>query len=148
MGRVYALLADLAPLILAHQGDGTMVAIRPSLPGAWDDRPVPQNLVVGDFVFHVTLKPSPDNKAVVPSGLIIQLGPEEFLVAGTGLDITFSPRGDKGAVAGIDTLAEGWFSGGVWKTTRLLNGDESNQGREIMLPIDGFGMQRITLYRY
>jgi hypothetical protein len=31
---------------------------------------------------------------------------------------------------------------------RLLNGDEAHQGRQLPIPLDRFGSQRLRLYRY
>jgi len=56
--------------------------------------------------------------------LIIELGPDEFVVAGSGFKVNFrqleGPRRD----AQILTLEEGTFEGERWVSARRLNGDE------------------------
>ena len=78
-------------------------------------------------------------------GLIIQLGADEFLVAGRGLTVTFAVAG---ATAGIESIWEGRYENGRWVRGRLLNGDENHQGRHLRIPLDDFGIQRVRLYRY
>jgi hypothetical protein len=77
--------------------------------------------------------------------LIIRLGADEYLVAGKGLIVTFSTEG---ATAGIESIWEGTFADGRWVSGRLLNGDESHQGRHLRIPEGRFGIQRVRLYRY
>ena len=55
-------------------------------------------------------------------GLILALNTDAFLVAGTGLTITFRPRRPDGGIAGIERTEEGYF--------------------------DEVGIQRLSLYRY
>jgi hypothetical protein len=81
-------------------------------------------------------------------GLIIQLGPDEYLVAGTGMVITFGVNGDQKAVAGIDSIWEGSFVNGAWIPGRNMNGDDDNQGRYLRLPSEQFAIRRVRLYRY
>jgi len=81
------------------------------------------------------------------SGLIIMLSKDEFLVAGSGLIVTFAPRSGN-AVAGIASLDEGVFADGKWVPGRRLNGDQSHQGRHLHLPGNIFGIQKARLYLY
>jgi hypothetical protein len=59
--------------------------------------------------------------------------------------VTFSA--DEGIV-GIESIREGVYENGVWHPGRLLNGDQSHQGRHLRLPPDACGVQRVRLYRY
>ena len=91
----------------------------------------------------------PDRKGSPPrfGGLIIMLSKDEFLVAGSGLIVTFAPRSGN-AVAGIASLDEGVFADGKWVPGRRLNGDQSHQGRHLHLPGNIFGIQKARLYLY
>ncbi|GGD12638.1 hypothetical protein GCM10011342_21770 [Aquisalinus flavus] len=80
-------------------------------------------------------------------GLIIQTGPEEFIVAGKGMTLTFPDRAD-GTLTGIESVQEGRLVGEEWQGGRWLNGDQTHQGRHIRLPPDDFSIQRIRLYSY
>jgi beta-galactosidase GanA len=150
LARAYAALRGLAPLILAHQGRGTMVGVRPpvSFTGEVDDSA--RSLPLGDYVLNVSFRDpwvTAQNTAE-HGGLIIALAPDEFLVAGTGLTITFAPRGPGAPSAGILSVQEGRFEGGRWIGGRWLNGDEDHQGRHLRLPTGEFGIQRVRLYRF
>ena len=150
LGGAYDVLRQLTPLVLEHQGDDSMVGVRPpvSFDGVVDD--MPQSFRLGDYTLHVAFKgtspePAPQRKVEAHGGLIIRLGPDEYLVAGQGLIVTFSTEG---ATAGIESIREGSFVDGRWVPGRLLNGDESHQGRHLRIPEGKFGIQRVRLYRY
>jgi beta-galactosidase GanA len=150
LGRAYAALRGLAPLILAHQGRGTMVGVRPpvSFTGAVDDSA--RSIPLRDYVLNVSFRDpwvGAQNTAE-HGGLIIALAPDEFIVAGTGLTITFAPRGPGAPSAGILGVQEGRYEAGRWVGGRWLNGDEDHQGRHVRLPTGEFGIQRVRLYRY
>jgi len=55
-------------------------------------------------------------------------GPDEFLGAGKGFRVTFTPRAASGHV-GIAAVDEGAFVDGKWIPGRRLNGDENDQGK-------------------
>jgi beta-galactosidase GanA len=50
--------------------------------------------------------------------------------------------------SGIESIWEGTYVDGRWVPGRLLNGDESHQGRHLRIPESKFGIQRVRLYRY
>jgi len=76
---------------------------------------------------------------------IVQTGDEEFLVAGTSVVLTFDhPEGR----AGIDTIREGHFEDGEWRAGRVLNGDQSHQGRHLRIAHGNWEVQLLKLYRY
>jgi hypothetical protein len=37
---------------------------------------------------------------------------------------------------------------GEWKPQRLMNGDQTHQGRHVRLEPDRFSIQKVTFYRY
>lgn len=152
--QAYDLLRQLTPAILAAQGTGRMAGFKPRVleDGAVLDQPVDQ--VLGDYRFTVGFidpwTPRTDQQPATHGGLIIQIGPEDYLIAGRGLVITFAGTEGAGLVpAGIDSAVEGVFDGqGRWVPGRVLNGDQTHQGRHIRLPSDQFQIQRVRLYRY
>ena len=81
-------------------------------------------------------------------GMIIMLAPDEFLIAGSGIIVTFEPRANDGTIAGIATIDEGQFENGNWTPGRRMNGDQSHQGRHLHLPGRVFGIQKVKLYTY
>ena len=80
--------------------------------------------------------------------MIVHVGPDEFYIAGSGITATFSPIGEGPHRAGIESAWEGRFASGEWKRGRLLNGDQTHQGRHIRLEPDRFGIQHVRFYRY
>jgi len=156
--EAYDLLRQLAPAILAAQGTDRMSGFKPRVleDGTVLDQPVEQT--IGDYRFTVGFidpwTPRADQKIAAHGGLIIQVGPEDYLIAGRGLVVTFLAAGGAGAgqgsaLAGIDSAVEGVFDGqGRWVPGRVLNGDQTHQGRHIRLSPDLFQIQRVRLYRY
>jgi beta-galactosidase GanA len=157
LGDAYAIIKQLTPLILANQGTGRMVSIR--APSQFDGTVdlAPQQFTLGDYTFNVQFKePAPISvgaKADTDSpgahgGLIIQLDSDDFLVAGTGMIITFGVHDSGQSFAGIDSIWEGSFVDGVWTPGRNLNGDDDNQGRYLRMSAGKFTMRRVRLYHY
>lgn len=146
--RGYAVLHQLAPLILQHQGKGTMAGF------LLDSVSHDAKITLGTFMFHVKHEYSwpyaRKKEGEIPryGGLIIQTSDDEFYIAGSGVVITFHPSTDDGTSVGIASIDEGKFEQGKWIPGRRLNGDESHQGRHLNIPGDTFGIQKVKLYRY
>lgn len=151
LGQLYAMIGELTPLILDHQGRGSMTGVRPpvAFDGTVDESA--QTISFGGyrltFAFVDPWTPRDRQQVANHAALAIRLGPDEYLVAGTGVTLTFAP-GDGVGRAGIESIWEGRFVDGRWTPGRLLNGDESHQGRHLRLPPDRLGIQRVRLYRY
>jgi hypothetical protein len=150
-------VVELTPLILPRLGTARIAGI--TAPSSFEGAPdlAPQRFTFGDWVFDVRFKqPSPISTGQredveIPGahgGLILQTGPDEFIVAGTGLFITFGSNSAADPIAGIERIEEGHFVDGAWKRDRVLNGDDNNQGRNLRLPAGQFVIRRVRLYRY
>jgi hypothetical protein len=139
----YSVLRTLSPIILAHQGLGTMKGI------LVDTLSPVQRLELGDYFIEARLAGS--HGPAVAGGLIIQTGPQEFLAAGKALDIFFIPKNDSVHI-GIDAVDEGTFDEGKWVGERRLNGDEVHtstfDGTGLKLRGDAICIQKISLYSY
>ncbi|MFL6604884.1 MAG: DUF5597 domain-containing protein [Steroidobacteraceae bacterium] len=153
LAQAYEVLEQLSPAILAAQGLGKMSGFRPRVleDGTVLDLPVTE--AVGSYRFTVTFvdtqMPKSEQNTAAHGGLIIQTGPEDYLVAGQGMIVTFTPVGDGPPLAGIDSAWEGSFDAkGAWIAGRLLNGDQTHQGRHLRLAPGHFQIQRVRLYRY
>jgi beta-galactosidase GanA len=160
----YAVLQQLKPYILDAQGTGRMAGFKPRQ--LYDETLIyePETRDIGNYRFTIAYadigkplaNPGADvsnssEKAAIAaaSGIIIQTGPEDYLIAGQGITVTFKPIGPGGALAGIDSAYEGHFdAAGKWVPGRLLNGDQTHQGRHIRLFPGQWGIQKIRLYRY
>ena len=144
----YEVLHELTPLILENQGKGTMRGI------LLDSASEEAHITLGDYEFRFQhedawrywhREPGPPPRV---GGLIIELSPHEFIIAGTGMLVTFRPKtgGESRAGIGYDYL--GKFVDGKWVTKLVLNGDQTNQGRQFFLPGNEFSIQKVRLYTY
>lgn len=158
----YDVLRQLSPLILGHQGGETIAGALPvtAFDGTRDT--TPQKIDLGDFTLTVSfLLPDippeqnqdfhrgPEVDVPIAGGLMIAVAPDEFVIAGKNLIITFEPRTPGDPIAGIEWIQSGHYDdAGRWVVDRWMNGDQSHQGRHMRLPSHTFGIQRIKLYRY
>ncbi len=78
-------------------------------------------------------------------GLIIQTGPDEFIVAGTGFAATFN-HSDPGRVTNIASCDEVKYINGREVLGRRMNGDQDHQGRHVRFATDEWGIQKLKLY--
>lgn len=148
VSRSYRVLDQLMPLILQNQGKGTMDGF------IVDSLEQQIQIKLGNYIFnfrHEYTWPYATHKPGNPprnGGLIIMLSPDEFIIAGTGVIITFETLMNDGSVAGIGYIDEVEYSDGKWIIGRRMNGDQSHQGRHMHLPGGDFSMQKLRLYRY
>ena len=146
----YNVLKQLAPLILERQGKKAMAGVLPE--GA--EQRAPQKVRLGGYALNVTYErlASPSQNTQTPDaisgGLVISIGPDEFIFAGTGLIITFETETPSDTSVGILSAQEGKYVNGQWAPGRWLNGDQTHQGRHVRLVPGKFDIQRVKLYRY
>lgn len=150
LGRSYAVLEELTPLILEKQGKGLMAGV------LLDGINQKDTLYVGDYKLiashEYTLGWSPKAKEKTTEwetvgAMIIQLAPDEFVIAGAGVVFTFEPK-TAGEIAGIAQIDEGHYKNGKWIAGRRMNGDQDHQGRHLRFTVGDYGIQRIKLYNY
>ena len=158
LAKGYSVLHNLAPVILAHQASGAIGA-------AWLNKAKPsQDIVLGDYTLKVELRRSTRDQGFLSElgyGLAVALGANEFLIAGSDVQVTFQPRTPGPAIAGIADAEVGRFEDGHWVATRKVNGDdillnyklaeqaEINQSGSGLRFLPGPPViQRVTLYRY
>ncbi|MET0649160.1 MAG: DUF5597 domain-containing protein [Pyrinomonadaceae bacterium] len=145
----YDLVTQLTPLIVEQQGKGTMAGLL--IEGSEPQR-VPQQVRLGGYILNVTYERPPSAQtaqALEPAGgLVVATGPDEFIIAGTGLVVTFDADATGAPLVGILSAQEGRYVNGQWTPGRWLNGDQTHQGRHIRLLSGRFDIQRVKLYRY
>ncbi len=119
VAKVYKILADLTPEILAAQASGSITAVSLQMPDSV------QTIDLGGYKLHVALRKSWSGvtQASKGYGLIIHSGSDAFTIAGSNLDVTFTPASPGPRIAGLSSVWEGTYEAGVWKPGRLLNGD-------------------------
>ncbi len=150
IGQTYGILAALSPLILAHQGRGTMA-------GVWlDETNKMRKVTLGGYTLNVAHDYTwayssgfgQTNRWPRMGALIISTGPGDYLVAGCGLVITFASDSPEKPIAGILSIDEENLVNGRLVTGRRLNGDENHQGRHLSQAPDQCGVQHLKLYNY
>lgn len=143
LGKSYDVLAQIAPIALENQGKGAIGSV------VLDKNHTTRTLKVGDYMLDVGIAhhytfPTPD----YPAGVFIAIGPDEYLVAGRGLTVAFTPTTAGPPIAGFATVEDGVFVNGKWVAGRRLNGDEILSGKGLRLRGDRYMIQRVKLYRY
>jgi len=156
----YSLIAQLAPLIVEHQGKGTMSAV------LLEPKDPPQKIQLGNYTLQVAfMRPRaarrgdpPPEPPTLAGAMFISTGPDEYYVAGFGVSVGFSPNTPGPPLAGLDTVEAGTFVNGRWVPGRRLAGDDTIEGDclELKWPRKGAppsrmsteGIQHFTLYRY
>jgi hypothetical protein len=165
--QCYSLLEGVSPLILQCQQQQKILGLSPQIAFDWKVPDDPQQGLLSGIIFTAQFdraRTGDTNATVLPTlgigrweapagtplgaAMILQTGPEEFVLIGMGVVITFSPADGKGHI-GIDSAQEGRFEpDGTWTGGRWLNGDETHQGRHIHLYDGNWTIQRVKLYRY
>jgi hypothetical protein len=109
-----------------------------------------QTVALGDYLFEATLARSWPAKALLEDDgamIILQSSANEFYIAGSGLTVSFYCNPDIDAkISGIASIEEVSRSDGAWTTLRRLNGDQTNQGRQLMLAPHQINIYRVILY--
>jgi len=144
----YQVLNQISPLILQHQGSATINGV------LFDKTDAKQELRMGDYILtfshDLSLGWSPkakDETWPITGATVIQLANDEFIVAGTGVVVTFKPVNEK-FNAGIANIDEGVFKDGKWIPGLRMNGDQSHQGRHLRIPEGSYSIQKVKLYSY
>lgn len=83
------------------------------------------------------------------AAMIVESGPGEFLIVGSGLTVTFlrDPDTDD-QIAGIAGIEQVTGADGRWVTELRLNGDQSDQGRALLMDSHAFRIYRVKLLTY
>lgn len=175
LGPAYRTLAGMIPLIARYQADRDVMAV---VQDETDQRGQEITLggYKLSFTFSASVRgvpaapaapvgaggrgaPVPPPAAPAPVGpgipqdnrsfaLILHTAPDEFVIAGQGVGVTFAPETPGPKVAGIGFIDEGRYEKGVWIPGRRINGDENGGGTRMMIRGVGIGIQKIRLYRY
>jgi hypothetical protein len=163
LATVYSLLDQMSPMILAHQGTGTITAVRLNQGDA------PKQIKLGKYTLTLTytgrsmhIAPQPRGQVIasaqiataagVPdtqpeaAGLLISTGPDEYYFAGGGMRIDFTPNTPGPQNVGLGDVQQGKFVEGKWVVTRQIAGDDDAQGEILILR--PYTILRVTLYRF
>jgi hypothetical protein len=163
LAKGYDVLGQLAPLILKHQGTGSIGAVSLN-PGQLN-----QSIAVGNYLVTVSRVKDRRSGAVASTAadaaptfaIAIATGPDDYVIAASNAEITFSPNIPGPPIAGLAQVQAGHFVDGAWVAGRWLNGDDvllnyklaeaaaTNQsGSGLRFATDGPTIQSVKLYRY
>jgi Domain of unknown function (DUF5597)/Beta-galactosidase len=144
--QTYIVLQDLGDILIPAQAAGKTRAL---VLHADSPRPA-QTVALGGYLMEATLSRSwPARTLLVDDGAMIvaQSATDEFYIAGRGLTVSFSRDPDvDDRLAGIASIDEVSRIDGNWVTVRRLNGDQTNQGRQLSLAANQMRIYRVVLY--
>lgn len=146
MEQTYEALSDLTDMLLPAQATGKTQGL---VLHADSPRPT-QTVALGGYLMEATLSRSwPAKTLLTDNGamIVIQSASDEFYIAGQGLTVSFTRDPDvDDRLAGIASIEEVSRIDGGWVTQRRLNGDQSNQGRQLSLAPNQVRIYRVVLY--
>ena len=139
----YAVLQNMAPVILEHQGNGTMKGI------LVDTKSPVQKFELGDYIIEARL--AGKEKTEIAGGLIIQTGKQEYICTGKDLDMLFISK-DSSMKTALDAVYVGSFKDGKWINERRLNGDEIHTslftGTGLRMQGNKPTIQKVSLFQF
>ena len=147
LARAYDVIAQIAPLILAHQGDGTMTSV------LLDNGGEAQTVRLGNYnlearfssrSFGGVSNTPPDRVAA----LFISTGPDDYIIVARGMNVYFTVATNPSDSVGLATVEEGVYADGKWVPGRRLNGDETPEWKALRFRSDAYTIQHVKLYRY
>jgi beta-galactosidase GanA len=146
LAAAYDLLAQLERPITENQGRKMVAGLLSEGP----EQRQPQRLLLNGYALNITYEKPVDGltPVLLSGGLVIATAADEFLVAGTGITITFDADSPGPPITGLLSVDEGRFVNGKWVNLRRLNGDQTHQGRHVRIEPGKFEIQRVRLYRY
>jgi hypothetical protein len=158
ISKAYKLLSGFAPVILDAQSKGTITSVLLK-----QDKKPSEEVILGNYkiLFELIRNRRSSNVPSDGFGMIINSGPDEFIVYGNNIQVSFSPNTPGPAIAAIAQLDEGIFENGNWIPGRRLNGDdimidydlakkakENKTGTGLKFQGENRSIQKVKLYRY
>ncbi|MCX6329795.1 MAG: DUF5597 domain-containing protein [Bacteroidia bacterium] len=156
----YKILKEFAPVILEAQKNGKITSVLLS-----EGKNPAEEVILGDYKLHVELSRSWRSPSAPGGGagfgIIINSGPDEYIIYGNNIQVSFSSNTPGPAIAAIAQLDEGRYENGKWIQGRRLNGDdimldydlakkalENKTGTGLRFGNRNVNIQRVKLYRY
>jgi hypothetical protein len=127
--KSYNILSQLTPLITEYNGTGKMVGI---LQQKAEEKGT--EIELGGYRAHIEYGGRGRAGNKLAFGLIINTGPNEFLLAGNYFSVHFSAASPGPQHAEIAQVWEGRYENGKWIHRRCLNGDETAANWQAKLP--------------
>lgn len=156
IAKAYNVLDQLAPEILEAQATNSIRATYLNKIDSTD------TLTLGGYKISFRLRKSHRGVTLADNGygLVIHKGENEFIVAGSNMNVYFSPYTQDPEYAGIASVYEGVYDNGRWVPGRLLNGDDimvsyrlldeagSYRTGSAVTLVEDPGIYKVKLYRF
>lgn len=146
MMQVYAALRSLGELLPVAQNEGRTRGVVLHAKSPRGSRTV----ALGGYLFQGSLSRAWSTGTLQANNgamLLLESAPNEFLVIGAGLTVKMSRDPDMDSkIAGIASIEEVARAGSDWKVKARLNGDQSNQGRQLTMDSHEIRIYRLRLY--
>lgn len=119
ISQAYKLLQGFMPVIMDAQDKGAITSVMLTADDAED------TINIGGYKIELcpTGEHHGNNAGKLAYGIIINSGPNKFIIAGYNLEATFIPSTPGPSLAGFISVQEGIFINGHWQGGRELNGD-------------------------
>jgi hypothetical protein len=146
MMQVYGAISSVEDMLTAAQSAGLTrgLALHANSPRA------SQTVALGGYLFEASLSRAWSTGALQTNDggmLLIESRPDEFFVVGSGLTVKMSRDPDTdGKTGGIASIEEVSRAGAEWAVSARLNGDQSNQGRQLSMDPRKIRIYRVRLY--
>jgi hypothetical protein len=121
--KTYEILQQLAPEILAAQAKN-------SIAGIWLNQAKQKKIIeLGGYSLDVQIRHTRRISVtdIIPEtgyGLVMAVGPDEFIIAGKDIQVSCAPLSEGPAYVGYSAVDEGYYRDGKWVAGRRLNGDD------------------------
>ncbi|MCJ7446502.1 MAG: DUF5597 domain-containing protein [Bacteroidales bacterium] len=160
VSRAYRILSGFAPVVLEAQKNETITSVLLK-----QEQNSAEEVILGDYKILVELSRNWRTPTAPGAGdgyaILINSGPDEYIIYGSNIQVSFSPNTPGPAIAAIARLDEGKYENGKWIQGRRLNGDdimlyynlaekalENKTGTGLRFRGDNENLQKVKLYRF
>jgi len=144
--QTYAALSSLEDMLSTAQSAGRTrgVVLHANSPRAV------QSVALGGYLFEASLSRAWKTGTLLADDgamLLLESRPDEFIVVGSGLTVKIGRDPDTdNQIAGIASIEQVSKAGSEWVVSARLNGDQSNQGRQLTMDPREIRTYRLRLY--
>jgi hypothetical protein len=144
--QAYAALSRLGDLLLTAQSAGRTRGVVLQANSARTT----QSVSLGGYLFEASLSRAWKTGTLLADDgamLLLESRSDEFIVVGSGLTVKMSRDPDTDdQIAGIASIEQVSKAGSEWDVSARLNGDQSNQGRQLTMDPREIQTYRLRLY--
>lgn len=147
--KAYKFLNGGKDLILKAQAENKIHGFKADVSYENKIDETPKKITLNDieFTINMVVQFTPREEQTIENHgvALIELAKDEYLIFGHGAILTMKSQD---SLLGFEWVEEGFFQDNKFKATRVLNGDQTHQGRHLRLPGGKLTAQRFKIYRY